>query len=412
MSYVLLQKPSLTVKPGELCKTTSKISIKRSKKAKNGGLSAGTVSSEIQQNDGTSIEHLLTVLIPQIEHTAVTKDDTGCPDADLFKLFGDTLTGDALTLHNSCLTEANLDETTMAQAGAFKTYLHKYLARYTNSTNMMDTMFRYLEHDAKKTFDQDPHAFHRRFKLILKSATYFEGVKQYPSVAEIKDWYISCFSKTHVTQYAKNKDYATQSCDEITQYMQMLHEEEQANGTIERMRRGRDKGQKRRSDDDSRSGKSSRDARRRNNRRSDRDDRRSRSDKHSSNGGLRYNDPCPNHPDSNHVWGKCNLNPRNKNKENEPSRKKYKKDHAKDHTHYHDDGTVSEDEESFTTASSGSDHSEESHTSEESEKPRKRSSKKKKKKSSKKKHHSHHVDAKDDDAGSTLSVDEDLYNDE
>ena len=427
MSYLHTQEPAMTVVPGKHCETNSKISLKRSKKSNGGSAKAGVVSSDIQQNDGTSIEHLLAVLVPSIHNLAV-EDDQGNKDSDLFKLFGDTLTGNAHNIFLDCLKQGNWDDSMKSQAGAFKKFLEMYLKKYTTSTNMKDTMFRYLEHGAKKPFDQSPGDFLMRFNLLYQSSQYFEGKKQCPPADELKDWYMSCYPKTYVLQYAKNKDYEAQDIEEITQYMQMLHQEDVNNGTIDKRKRELRVKKRNRDDDDSRSrrsGKSNRDARRRERRHDDRrDDRRSGNSNSRSGGGLRYNDPCPVHPTADHVWGKCRTNPRNKDKDDSSYNKRQKKDHDnKHHSHFQNDDDRS-DEESFATASSGSgasasysSHSYESDVSE--EKPRRRKSSKKSKKKSKKKSsrsrsrdHGHAIQRKSSEESALSKDANDLFGDE
>ena len=410
----------MTVVPGKGCDASSKISLKRSKKSINGGIKAGVVSSEIQQNDGTSIEHLLATLVPSLQNIAV-EDDKGNKDSDLFKLLGDTLVGDAQNIFQDCLKQGNWDDTMKSQKGAFNRFLAAYLKKYTNSTNMKDTMFRYLEHGAKKPYDQPPGDFLRRFNLLYQSSQYFEGKKKLPSDDELKDWYMSCYPKTHVLQYAKNKDYDDQDIEEITQYMGMLHQEEVNNGSIAKWKQQREKGKKRKHDDDDsrsrRSGKSSRDSHRRERRYGDK-----RSGNGSSrSGGLRYTDPCPNHPDHDHVWGKCRLNPRNKDKDDSSKRRKKDHDH-KAHSHYQDDDDSSDDD-SYATAYSGSSASDSNDSSSNKtdtseEKPRRKKSPKKKKtknkqkKSSRSKDHSHTIQRKAS-AESALSADgQGLFGDE
>ena len=398
-----MQKPCIDMNSDQAkLEKMPKISVQKTTRFNGGSFNGDKVTNEVYQNDGTSVEVLLTHTIPELYKNA---PDVG-EDKFLFRFLPDLLTGDAREDMQAVLEEEGIDDDEMEREGSFKPFFEKFLAKYTNSTNMQDTLFRYLEHDCKKRFDQEPHAFNKRFKLILNCAQWFEGIKAYPSEDELKDWYISCFSKKHVAQYARARNYETDTRDDITKYMTMIHTEEVANGTISRLRRElkpKKHDEDRSSRRDKNCGKSSRDTRRRKEYgKRDYDDRRQGSSKR----GLSYNDPCPNHPDADHVWGKCRLNP--KNKEGEPSRKKYKSDGKKQHSHHADhDSDSSDGDESYTTASSRSSVESEKKASKKSSK---RSSK------SKSKSHSHHVHLNGDTSSSssdddTMNADPNLYGD-
>lgn len=351
------------------CKGT-KVEIRPSKKATsgtpNGKASAGRVNAQVETNDGKNVEHLLIETIPGADKMASQSNNY---DGDMFKFMDELLTHEGghnvfkATLKKKGLESASAQE----QPGAWKQFLPSFLTAYTNTVNLRDTQFRYLEHEQRKPFYMSSTEYARRLATVVDLSKQFEGVKPEPNDDELKDMFLRGHPKNYVLEYAKSKNYNTDTIEDITRFMDILHDADVISGKIKELEEKQKKKKKAAllEEDDryegrverrsrTRNGKSSRDNRRRNER-----DGRSEKKRY-----LRDDEPCPVHPNGKHTWGQCSLNPKNKNRDDDKRRerdndKKRKKDEVRHHSHYqYESASASEydestgDNDSYYTASS------------------------------------------------------------
>lgn len=346
------------------CKGT-KVEIRPSKKATsgtpNGKASAGRVNAQVETNDGKNVEHLLIETIPGADKMASQSNNY---DGDMFKFMDELLTHEGHNVFKAMLKKKGLENVSaQEQPGAWKQFLPSFLTAYTNTVNLRDTQFRYLEHEQHKPFNMSSTDYARRLETVVDLSKQFEGIKPEPNDQELKDMFLRGHPKAHVLEYAKSKNYSTDTIEDITRFMDILHDADVISGKIKEIEDKQKKKKKAALEEDNRyegrverrsrrNGKSSRDNRRRNER-----DGRSEKKRY-----LRDDEPCPVHPNGSHTWGQCSYNPKNKNRDEDKRRdrdndKKRKKDEVRHHSHYQyesasDPEESAGDDESYYTASS------------------------------------------------------------
>ena len=304
------------------------------------------------------------------------------------------LLGPRRTAWDNLVTAEYAIENTRTTA-EFNTALDKWLIKILNCEYPRDVMYRYFENrkTCKNEFDKDCNEHHQRWDEAFGHALMLpKGNMADPTDARRLELYYQTFCRPHRLNYlAAGNNLANETAGNVTEFMRLQMENDQASGTLDRLRSNRNKShrsnkkirgderRRSRSRSSERHGRSSgyRSSRRRSpdrNRRSSgyqrdgysrgndygrhrnrdksrRDDKPRSRDKKPERDKNSFPNPCKQHgPKSQHTWEDCNDNPKNAKK------KSYREKHE---SHYQsdDDSRGSRRSRSRSRSYSGDSHS-------------------------------------------------------
>lgn len=233
--------------------------------------------------------------------------------------------------------------------GDFLKIVKKFLAEVTTCEHMQDNILRYLECSVKKPREMEPHRFWLRFSTLLQQSKYFDGIKPYPSQKEIIDWYFRAFPIKYRLNYKASHGNNKPDAATVTKHMTLCHQMDVADGAFKKKPSTKDKSV-------------TKDEKGRDRRRRDKDKSRTFNRDQVK---IRDDGPCPVHPNGNHTWGECSMNPKNKDDKKRDHRStkdkddKKKKESKGGHSHHVQQDESENEKEDGQESESDSDSSEE-----------------------------------------------------
>jgi hypothetical protein len=316
-----------------------------------------------------------------LQHTlsdfnAMTADFANVNDADMYRYMRKALSGIARTCWDETLTE-HLPNDVDRTAANFQLAINQFIISFTGNPHPRDTMLAYTAPlgPCKKDLLTPCHKHRHRWQQMMRHARMLPpGNTPWPDAIQLKEMFVHTFPRVHRAKYFSSKDIdsATETIDTITLYMKGLMEQDQADGTLQRLlekhtrrktaaydsrksRQRREKGRRQDLYDQRQYERRQRDRYERSHRSSGRDDRRSerrddregRSRKYSrredgrreardERRSTRNDDDvaeCPKHGKVGHTWEQCRQNPDNWKKAANSAKSKGKKPSSK-HSSY------------------------------------------------------------------------------
>jgi len=268
----------------------------------------GGTNARVARSDGSNVEQMLAeTIIPAIR---AADDNPPTAEKDKFKFMNSLLETPIYQIFKQVYTDLGVNPASPSD-GDFIKVVKRFLTEVTTYSTMRDSILRYLETGIRKPRDMTPQNFYLRFMEILRECMFFEGIKPDPTEEETKDWYFRAFPTLYRLDYEKTNGKSLPSMTAITSHMTLLHKQDLVTGLskkdkpstkekpVTRNERGTDR--RRRGREGAKN--------------------RGRSNHSKKTEQLSDDAHCVVHPQGNHTWGECSMNPENKDKKESKDKK-------------------------------------------------------------------------------------------